>query len=101
MSAVSGGGSQQQRRMFVDLRQEKFQFNDGRRGIRFFLVDANKQSHLAVVGEERDTRDGHYTYRKCDTFHDGAALSCGNVRSPALRTTPSAVAHVMSPKQQT
>ena len=49
---------------FVHHSQEKFVFPDGRRGIRFYLVDAQGNAIPAVLGEERDTRDGHYTYRR-------------------------------------
>lgn len=48
---------------FVDTRQERTQMGDGRRVNKWYLVDQNGKEHLAVVGEERDTRDGHYTYK--------------------------------------
>jgi hypothetical protein len=64
---------------FVNHSQEKFVFPDGRRGIRFYLVDENGAAVPAVVGEERDTRDGHYTYRKDDAFTRGPPLTCGNL----------------------
>lgn len=41
---------------------------DGRRVNRWFLVDQNEQFHLAVQGEERDARDGHYIYSSRDPF---------------------------------
>ena len=65
--------------MYVDLKQEKFHFADGRRGVRFFIIDSNGKPNLAVVGEERDTRDGHYMYRKQASFPAGTDLCCGNV----------------------
>jgi hypothetical protein len=64
---------------FVHHSQEKFVFPDGRRGIRFYLVDAQGNAVPAVLGEERDTRDGHYTYRKEDNFNRGPPLACGNL----------------------
>ena len=64
---------------FVHHSQEKFVFPDGRRGIRFYLVDAQGNAIPAVLGEERDTRDGHYTYRKEDNFNRGPPLACGNL----------------------
>lgn len=64
---------------YVDMKQEKFLYPDNRRGIRFFLVDSNGKSFLAVMGEERDTRDGHYTYRKQASFTAGPDLVCGNL----------------------
>ena len=44
------------RLMYVNLKQEKFHFPDGRRGVRFFVIDSDGGNHLAVLGEERDTR---------------------------------------------
>jgi hypothetical protein len=35
---------------------------DGRRINRWYLVDQHGSAHLAVIGIERDTRDGHYNY---------------------------------------
>ena len=56
-----GGGKEASsglRSFFVSHSQEKFHFPDGRRGIRFFLVDDAGNAIPAVLGEERDTRDG-------------------------------------------
>jgi hypothetical protein len=64
---------------FVNHSQEKFVFPDGRRGIRFYLVTDKGEAVSAAVGEERDTRDGHYTYRKDDSFARGPPLTCGNL----------------------
>lgn len=36
--------------------------NDGRRINRWYLVDQHGSAHLAVIGVERDTKDGHYNY---------------------------------------
>lgn len=44
-------------------RQEKFTYEDGHRGQRWYLVDESGHEQLAVTAEERETRDGHYTYR--------------------------------------
>jgi len=73
----SGGGGAAKK--YVDLKQEKFHYPDGRRGIRFYVVDSEGKSHFAVLGEERDTRDGHYMYRKQASFPAGADLVCGNL----------------------
>jgi hypothetical protein len=35
---------------------------DGRRINRWCLVDQHGSAHLAVIGIERDTKDGHYNY---------------------------------------
>ena len=64
---------------FVSYSQEKFTFPDGRRGIRFYVMDEVGTPTLAVLGEERETRDGHYQYKRVDTFTAGAPLRCGNL----------------------
>ena len=64
---------------FVSYSQEKFTFPDGRRGIRFYVHDDSGTPTLAVLGEERETRDGHYQYKRVDTFTAGAPLRCGNL----------------------
>jgi type II secretory pathway pseudopilin PulG len=63
--------------VFVSHSQEKFVFSDGRRGIRFYLVDSGGRALHAVTGEERDTRDGHYTYHKDENFTHGRAVHVG------------------------
>ena len=65
--------------MFVNHTQEKFVFGEGRRGIRFYLVDSVGRALLAVVGEERETKDGHYSYHKNENFLHGPPLACGNL----------------------
>lgn len=64
---------------FVSYSQEKFTFPDGRRGVRFYVVDEAGVATLAVEGEERETRDGHYQYKRVDSFTAGAPLRCGNL----------------------
>ena len=49
-------------------RRERLQQEDGRRANNFYLQDSLGGEHLAVVGEERDTRDGHYLYRAMPPF---------------------------------
>ena len=88
MKSPARQGGSAQGTVYVDMKQEKFLFPDNRRGIRFFVVDANGKSTLAVLGEERDTRDGHYTYRKQPDFPAGSNLVCGNVsRNASLRAS--------------
>jgi hypothetical protein len=41
---------------------------------RWFLVDQNEKLHLAVQGEERDARDGHYIYSACEPFASMVAM---------------------------
>lgn len=43
-------------------RYERAHYPDGRRVNRWYLVDQHGTSHLAVIGIERDTKDGHYHY---------------------------------------
>lgn len=49
-------------------RQRRDHLPDGRRVNRWFLVDQKEQMHLAVQGEERDARDGHYIYSSRGPF---------------------------------
>jgi hypothetical protein len=44
-------------------RYEKSQREDGRRCHKWFLVDHLGSEHLAVMGIETDTMDGHYSYQ--------------------------------------
>eukprot|EP01025_Chloroclados_australasicus_P060555 TRINITY_DN7785_c0_g1_i2.p1 TRINITY_DN7785_c0_g1~~TRINITY_DN7785_c0_g1_i2.p1 ORF type:complete len:390 (+),score=36.18 TRINITY_DN7785_c0_g1_i2:380-1549(+) len=59
---------------------DKSYLQDGRKCSQWFLIDDQNTRHLAVIGEERDTRDGHYTYRAEGKFKEMQALSCTNVR---------------------
>jgi len=43
-------------------RYERAHYPDGRRCNRWYLIDQHGGSHLAVIGVERDTKDGHYNY---------------------------------------
>lgn len=43
-------------------RSERAHYPDGRRCNRWYLIDQHGGSHLAVIGVERDTKDGHYSY---------------------------------------
>ena len=65
--------------LYANHSSEKFVFPDGRRGIRFYLIDSNGHQIPAVIGEERDTRDGHYVYQKDREFNQGPPLSAGNL----------------------
>ncbi|KAK9831074.1 hypothetical protein WJX74_002366 [Apatococcus lobatus] len=48
--------------VFITHRQERSTRPDGRRSTKWWLVDNEGHEHLAVTGEERETRDGHYVY---------------------------------------
>ena len=41
-------------------------------------MDDNSHEHLAVVGEERDPRDGHYNYYAEKPFSLICPLACQN-----------------------
>lgn len=49
-------------------RQSKLELPDGRHRIEWFLIDDADDEHLAIVGEEKETRDGHYLYRTHGVF---------------------------------
>ena len=78
-AAAAAGGGGGGGGVFVNHTQEKFVFGEGRRGIRFYLVDSVGRALLAVVGEERETKDGHYSYHKDENFLHGPPLACGNL----------------------
>ena len=37
-------------------------------GTKFYLIDSDSIPHLAIIGDEREQRDGHYTYRVSEEF---------------------------------
>lgn len=59
-------------------RKEAFQTDSGMRVQRWYLVEENGHEHLAVVGQERDTRDGHYNYEAEEPFMTHWPLHCFN-----------------------
>eukprot|EP00879_Flechtneria_rotunda_P032379 GHRR01035576.1.p1 GENE.GHRR01035576.1~~GHRR01035576.1.p1 ORF type:complete len:205 (+),score=52.30 GHRR01035576.1:410-1024(+) len=63
---------------FVTYRNERAHYSDGRRCNRWYLVDQYGNSHLAVVGIERDTKDGHYNYSAEEPFSSITPLHCSN-----------------------
>ncbi|KAK9829854.1 hypothetical protein WJX72_008265 [[Myrmecia] bisecta] len=63
---------------YIAYRRENFMYEDGHRGIHWWLVDNNKHEHLAVTGEERETRDGHYTYRAEEPLNSIHPFESGN-----------------------
>jgi hypothetical protein len=63
---------------YVSHRQSKEYYDDGRRRNLFYLTDQHDTEHLAVVGEERETRDGHYTYSTVPPFNTIKPLQCYN-----------------------
>lgn len=59
--------------VYVSWRLERRVHDDGRRCNLWYLVDEMGCEQLAVVGEERETRDGHYQYTAVSSI---AALCC-------------------------
>ncbi|KAL6766883.1 hypothetical protein ACKKBG_A37750 [Auxenochlorella protothecoides x Auxenochlorella symbiontica] len=63
---------------FVAYRHERTELDDGRHAMCWFLVDVFGKEHIAISGEEKETRDGHYDYSTQGVFHVVAPLSCHN-----------------------
>lgn len=63
---------------FVGMQQEKTTMNNGRHVVNYYLVDECAGEHLAVTGEEKDTKDGHYLYRTVGVFDLIAPLDAHN-----------------------
>ncbi|GLC36801.1 hypothetical protein PLESTM_000503300 [Pleodorina starrii] len=61
---------------YTQHKAEKTANPDGTHTQRFFLLDQYGVLHLAVVGEERETRDGHYLYKATEEFAVRYPLSC-------------------------
>ncbi|GFR52865.1 hypothetical protein Agub_g15493, partial [Astrephomene gubernaculifera] len=61
---------------FTQHKVEKTANPDGTHTQRFFLLDQYGNWHLAVLGEERETRDGHYLYSATDEFSARYPLHC-------------------------
>ena len=60
--------------VFLFRRQAKHELPDGRHRIEWFLIDEADDEHLAIVGEEKETRDGHYLYRTQGVFDTALPL---------------------------
>ena len=63
---------------FVSYTEAKKDTPDGRRQICWYLLDSLGHNHLAVVGEEKDTRDGHYLYKTESIFDKVVPLEAHN-----------------------
>ncbi|GBF97334.1 hypothetical protein Rsub_10025 [Raphidocelis subcapitata] len=63
---------------FVEHRNERTATEDGRRVNKWYLVDQHGTAHLAVVGVERETKDGHYAYHAEEPFASLVPLVCSN-----------------------
>ncbi|KDD75429.1 hypothetical protein H632_c689p1, partial [Helicosporidium sp. ATCC 50920] len=76
----------------VAYRQARRETPDGRHVVQWYLVDAVGGEHLAVAGEEKDTRDGHYEYRTQGIFESAAPLLAHN-QTTVLKWLDSMVVH--------
>lgn len=63
---------------FVSYSETKGELPDGRHQICWYLLDTSGHNHLAVVGDEKETRDGHYLYRTENIFDKAAPLLAHN-----------------------
>ena len=63
---------------FVSYSETKDELPDGRHRIQWFLLDTAGHNHLAVVGIEKETRDGHYIYSTENIFEKAAPLQAHN-----------------------
>lgn len=82
---------------FVAHKQQKYELPDGRHAVRWLLVDDAGHEHAAVYGEEKDTRDGHYSYHTEGIFDVVARMECGN-QGAVGRWLDSWVAHQAPPE---
>ncbi|KAF8066392.1 ATG16 [Scenedesmus sp. PABB004] len=63
---------------FTSHKIERAFYPDGRRCNRWYLLDQRGEPHLAVIGIERDTKDGHYVYSAEEPFASIVPLNCSN-----------------------
>lgn len=63
---------------FVSYSEKKTELPDGRHQICWYLLDEAGHNHLAVVGDEKETRDGHYIYHTENIFDKAAHLHAHN-----------------------
>jgi hypothetical protein len=80
--------------VLLSSRYERSQREDGRRCHKWFLVDHLGSEHLAVVGIETDTMDGHYSYQAVsDLTMSAAAPVQAAVRAASLQQRAPARMH--------
>jgi hypothetical protein len=63
---------------FISYSEAKEELPDGRHLLRWYLMDDEGHNHLAVTGEEKDTKDGHYAYSTEAFFTSAAPLEAKN-----------------------
>jgi hypothetical protein len=63
---------------FISYSESKEELPDGRHLLRWYLMDDQGHNHLAITGEEKETRDGHYMYSTEAYFTNAAPLEAKN-----------------------
>jgi len=63
---------------FISYSEAKEELPDGRHLLRWYLMDDQGHNHLAITGEEKETRDGHYVYSSEAYFTNAAPLEAKN-----------------------
>lgn len=81
---------------FVSYSEKKETMVDGRHRILWYLLDTEGHNHLAVTGEEKETRDGHYSYHTESVFNRAAPLEAGNQES-VKRWLDAMISHQIPP----
>jgi hypothetical protein len=59
-------------------RHERYKDANGVSMNQWYLVDQHGKEHLAMIGKEREARDGHYTYSAQEPYATMKAASCTN-----------------------
>lgn len=75
---VPADGSSVKLPAFVSYSSKREELLDGRHRLLWYLLDTEGHNHLAVTGEEKETRDGHYNYHTETIFDYAAPLESGN-----------------------
>lgn len=63
---------------FISYSESKEELPDGRHLLKWYLLDDKGHNHLALTGEEKETRDGHYAYHTEAIFELTAPLEAKN-----------------------
>lgn len=63
---------------FISYSESKEELPDGRHLLKWYLLDDKGHNHLALTGEEKETRDGHYAYHTEAIFEVTAPLEAKN-----------------------
>ena len=63
---------------FISYSESKDELSDGRHLLKWYLLDEQGHNHLALTGEEKETKDGHYTYHTEPLFQRTRPLDAKN-----------------------